>query len=268
MVENLSAHDTELANRDLARRWFQELWIDHRPDVIDELVAPDGVAYLEGGAVCDPAAFRKVHAEFLRALPDLRLTVEDQLADGDKVVIRWHATGTHTGDAFEIKATGRPVAFKGTTWMRFRDGKLVEGWDTWNQGALFQQLRGATAPRGARLTAVAPQFVVPDVVRAAEFYRDVLGFRVLGYFLDLPVFGMVARDGIQIHFGRSPDGEARPTARPAGVDAYMFIDDADALAAELRGRGADVIDGPVDRAYGRREIVVRDCYGFRLAFGA
>src|SRR5882762_8987378 len=61
-----------------------------------------------------------------------------------------------------------------------------------------------------RLTTICPQFVVPDVVAAAEYYRDVFGFRILGYFLDPPVFAMVGRDASEIHFGKA-DGGALPS---------------------------------------------------------
>jgi hypothetical protein len=57
---------------------------------------------------------------------------------------------------------------------------------------------------------ISPQFVVPDVVVAAEYYRRVLGFRILGYFLDPPVFAIVARDSVEIQFGRA-DGETPPS---------------------------------------------------------
>ena len=53
-----------------------------------------------------------------------------------------------------------------------------------------------------RLTMVSPEFVVPDVTAAAEYYRDVFGFRILGYFLGPPVFAMVGRDAVVIHFGK------------------------------------------------------------------
>jgi len=54
---------------------------------------------------------------------------------------------------------------------------------------------------------MAPQFVVPDVVAAAEYYRDKFGFEILGYFLDPPVFAIVRRDSAEIHFGKSDNGE-------------------------------------------------------------
>jgi len=120
-----------------------------------------------------------------------------------------------------------------------------------------------------RLKAIAPQFVVPDVVRAAEYYRDKLGFEIRGYFAKPPAFAIVRRDGLEIHFGKSADGAAAPGSahRDEGFDAYIWVDHVEALLAELKGRGAEIIEGPVQRPYGRREIVLRDRDGFRIAFG-
>jgi catechol 2,3-dioxygenase-like lactoylglutathione lyase family enzyme len=120
-----------------------------------------------------------------------------------------------------------------------------------------------------RLKSIAPQFVVPDVVAAAEHYRDKLGFEITGYFAKPPVFAIVRRDDVVIHFGKSASGRAAPGSahRGEGLDAYIFVDDVDALAANLKTRGADILEGPVQRPYGRREIVVRDPNGFKIAFG-
>jgi catechol 2,3-dioxygenase-like lactoylglutathione lyase family enzyme len=89
---------------------------------------------------------------------------------------------------------------------------------------------------------ISPQFVVPDVVRAAEYYRDVLGFRIRGYFLDPPVFAIVARDSVEIHFGRA-DAERPPlpngSRRQGGLDAYIWVNDLDSLHRELKARGKD-----------------------------
>jgi len=119
-----------------------------------------------------------------------------------------------------------------------------------------------------RLKSIAPHFVVPDVVRAAEHYRDKLGFEILGYFAEPPVFAMVRRDGLEIHFGKSAEGAAPGSAhRDEGVDAYIWVEGVDDLYEEFKKRGAEIIDGPVQRVYGCREIVVRDLDGFQIAFG-
>ena len=127
-----------------------------------------------------------------------------------------------------------------------------------------------------RFEAAIPQFTVADVAQTTEYYQSVLGFHIVGYWngerasLDTsppPVFGIVGRDQIQVFFHRA-DGAPVRTGRAAGAyDVYLRVTVLDALAAELRGRGADILDGPKQRSYGQRELVVRDCNGLSLAFG-
>jgi hypothetical protein len=122
-----------------------------------------------------------------------------------------------------------------------------------------------------QLKSVAPQFVVPDVVGPAEFYRDQLGFTILGYFADPPVFAMVARDGVEIHFGKA-DGanlQVNETVRKGlGTDAYIWVSDINALFEELSGREVEIVEGPVKRIYECTEVVIKDCKGFQLVFAA
>ena len=122
----------------------------------------------------------------------------------------------------------------------------------------------------AKLTAICPTFVVPDVVEAAEYYRDVLGFKILGTFGEPPVFAIVARDAAEIHLGKidegataSPNDERR---RGLGTDAYIWVTDLDALHAELKEHGAKIIDGPTVRIYKCYELTVQDLNGFQLVF--
>ena len=122
----------------------------------------------------------------------------------------------------------------------------------------------------AELKKICPVFVVPDVVKTAEYYRGVLGFKVLGYFLDPPVYAMLEREGVEIHFGRSDNGASvtnESARRGLGIDAYIFVNDVRSLYDEFTQRGAEVIEGPVKREYDCLEIVVRDLNGFKLAFG-
>ena len=117
---------------------------------------------------------------------------------------------------------------------------------------------------------ISPQFVVPDVVIAAEYYRDVLGFRILGYFLDPPVYAIVARDSAEIHFGKTDIGTpASPNIRrrEGSLDAYIWVNDLDPLYAELKERGAKIVEPPTTQVYHCYEMIVEDNAGFRLAFG-
>ena len=121
----------------------------------------------------------------------------------------------------------------------------------------------------AKLRAIAPQFVVPDVIKTAEYYRDVLGFKILGYFLDPPVYAIVGRDNVEIHLGKGDTNIAQGnvTRRSGGLDAYIFVRGVDDLFEEFRQRQVDIMEGPIDQIYGQREIMIRDCNGFTIGFG-
>jgi predicted ester cyclase len=125
----------------LGRRWFEEVWNLRREETIDELLDPKVSALMEGIEVHGIDDFKKARAELLDAFPDMKVVVEDVVAQGDNVVIRWNATGVHSGVAMALEPTRRPVAFRGMTWLVFQDGRIVKGWDAWNQGALLQSLR-------------------------------------------------------------------------------------------------------------------------------
>lgn len=134
-------------SRALALRWFDEVWNRQLAATVDELLAPEAVGHMEGVDVVGPTAFHEVRSALLAAFPDLRITVEDMVAEGDNVVVRWRAAGTHLGEAFDIRATRAAIAFRGMTWHRIVDGRIVEGWDAWNQGALIESLRAAAELR-------------------------------------------------------------------------------------------------------------------------
>jgi steroid delta-isomerase-like uncharacterized protein len=129
-------------NEGLARRWFEEVWNQRRTETIDELLTDESVCYSESGPLRGKREFKeRTFAPFVLAFPDLRMTVEGTVAQGDEVVVRWSARGTHLGDGLGLPATGRAVAFRGMTWIRFSGGKMAEGRDCWNQAGLIQSLR-------------------------------------------------------------------------------------------------------------------------------
>lgn len=117
---------------------------------------------------------------------------------------------------------------------------------------------------------IATQFVVEDVVGTAEYYQNVLGFELLGYFADPPVYAMLARGAVEMHFGKAderPLDLSSTRSRRNGFDAYIWVDDIYALHEELKAKGAKIVDGPVKREYQSAEIEVEDCNGFKLVFG-
>jgi uncharacterized glyoxalase superfamily protein PhnB len=116
---------------------------------------------------------------------------------------------------------------------------------------------------------IAPQFFTMDIPGTLEYYKDKLGFECLGTWQDPPVYAIVMRDGHRIHF-RCADP---PTANPDKyadelLDAYMFVEDADALYAEYAGKGVEFTRELGNTPWESREFAVRDCDGRLLAFGA
>jgi steroid delta-isomerase-like uncharacterized protein len=130
------------SNVALARRWFDEVWNQRRPHTIEEMITPGGVSHSESGDIHGPQQFREhVYEPLIVAFPDIHITVEDTVTEGDRVVVRWSAHGTHTGAGLGMPATNRKVSFRGMTWIRFRDGKMFEGYDCWNQAGLMHVLQ-------------------------------------------------------------------------------------------------------------------------------
>jgi len=110
-----------------------------------------------------------------------------------------------------------------------------------------QQAHEPTPPVG-RFQSIVPQFTVPDVVRTAEYYRDVWGFNILGYWGNPPLFAIVERDGIELFFNQANPGTTPRSGRARGAyDVYLRVSGIDALAADLAGRGAAILEGPVLR---------------------
>ena len=133
-------------NKAMVRRWFEEVWNKGRVAAIDELLAPNGLVHGLGGDMQGPAAFKPFHAAYRDAFPDVKIELEDLIAEGDKVAFRWSATATHRGNGLNFAATNRPVSFSGMGVIRVENGKLVEGWNIFDQLGMMQQLGVVNLP--------------------------------------------------------------------------------------------------------------------------
>jgi steroid delta-isomerase-like uncharacterized protein len=121
-----------MANDDLSRI-YQELAdaVNRRDlDALDNIFDPELVNH--GADPDEPRGayhFKQVFQDFIAACPDLQVTIEDQIAKDDKLVVRWTDTGTHTGaPLLGVPATGRQIILTGIEILRIRDGKIVERW--------------------------------------------------------------------------------------------------------------------------------------------
>jgi uncharacterized glyoxalase superfamily protein PhnB len=121
-----------------------------------------------------------------------------------------------------------------------------------------------------RVTGIAPFFLVADVTQAAEFYREKLDFKIIGYFFEEPpVFAMVGRDNKIIMLSLMEGGRGRSNRVHKGeaVDAYLWTDDVDALYADFCRNGVEIVMPPTLRIYGMKELEIRDLDGYVLCFG-
>jgi len=127
-------------------------------------------------------------------------------------------------------------------------------------------------PNTAMTWNVAPFFFVEDVVAAANFYRDKLGFHYERFWGDPPCFCMVKRNGIIIMLSQcDKPGAVRPNhlADPGGEawDAYIWVDNADALCNEFKANDVKIARDICDKPYGIRDFDIEDSNGYRLCFG-
>ncbi len=138
---------TTEANKQLVRRWFEEVWNNKHADLIDEMMAPVvrgyGLKNKPDGVMESSDHFKKFHAGFLQAVPDIQISVEDTIAEQDKVAARCRVTGTHTGEGLGVPASGKRIDFTGTVFIRIENRKIVEGWNNFDFHVMFQQISAA-----------------------------------------------------------------------------------------------------------------------------
>ena len=128
---------------ELCKQWFEEVWNKGRAEAIDELLSTEAIAHglgEGGGDLKGTEGFKAFHAVFTGAFPDLQITVEDIMTSGDKGAVRFCGTATHRGDHLGIKATNRKVSFTGMTFMRWKDGQIVEGWNNVDIAGMMAQI--------------------------------------------------------------------------------------------------------------------------------
>ena len=131
------------------RQWVEEFWNQGNVSLIDEIMAADYALYDAGDPVEGRDGFRQFSSQYRTAIPDLKVTIEDLIAEGDKVVWRYLAQGTHGGALAGVAATGKPVS-PGIVISRFADGKWVEDWQNNDLLGLPQQI-GAVPASGVGL---------------------------------------------------------------------------------------------------------------------
>ena len=136
-------------NKALTRRSWEIVTkgdLDTLDDALQEVYADDIVMHQPDEDVRGIGGIKQFVSMIRSAFPDLRVTLEDDIAEGNKVVSRWKAQGTHQGELMGIAPTGNEVAITGITIHRIEEGKIVEEWENWDALGMMQQIGAVPSP--------------------------------------------------------------------------------------------------------------------------
>jgi predicted ester cyclase len=136
-------------NVELVHRWFDEIWTKGDLSIIDEILSPNATIHGLGEAnrgTENHQSFKDFVAGFRSAFSDIKITIEQTVEEGDIVASRWVATMKPSGEG---PSAGKEVKVTGMSMGRFRDGRMVEGWNNWDEAGLKAELE--TAPRAISL---------------------------------------------------------------------------------------------------------------------
>jgi len=126
-------------NKAIVMRWNDEIWNKGDMAVADELLTSDHVRHIAGEPdLVGPEAMKQKITETRTAWPDWNSTSEMMIAEGDKVMVRWRCTGTHTGTAWGLPPTGNKANFIADVIFRIVGGKIVESWEVYETACLLQ----------------------------------------------------------------------------------------------------------------------------------
>jgi len=224
---------TEEENKASFRRYLEEAWNQSNLEVVDEIFdryishQPDG-SVLERG----PQDVKRFVSEFRSAFPDLRMSSEEQIAEGDKVVFHGTIRGTHQGEFRGMAPTGKEMAIEGMAVFRFSsEGKVVESWDSYDQLSLMrqsieQELRMARSIQQALLPQDLPQLGGWQITPYYQPAREVGGDFYDLFELEDGRLGVVEGDAT---------GKGMPAALVASATCSMLRAVAQALGSSSAG---------------------------------
>ena len=134
--------------KELARRWFSEVMSEGKTEVIDELCSQDFVDHNPlPGTSPDLAGIKDFVAQIRAAFPDLQMTADDLIVEGDRLAVRSTMRGTHEGDFMGIPATGKKVEVSNFDFVRFENDQAAEHWGAIDSDTMMEQL--GVAPPGS-----------------------------------------------------------------------------------------------------------------------
>ena len=129
-------------NKAIVRRLYEEVWNKRKLEVIDEIISPSHALQASNifGSSIGPEAYKRNALLFFAGYPDLHWTIEDTIAEKDKVVACWTISGTHKGDYLGVPATNKKVSVEGITIHHITNGKIMDSYVSWDIWGMMQQL--------------------------------------------------------------------------------------------------------------------------------
>jgi steroid delta-isomerase-like uncharacterized protein len=129
-------------NKAIVRRLYEEVWNKRKLEVINEIISPSHAiqAPNNSGSSIGPEAYKRNVLLFFAGYPDLHWTIEDTIAEKDKVVACWTISGTHKGDYMGVPATNKKVSVDGITIHHIANGKIMDSYVSWDIWGMMQQL--------------------------------------------------------------------------------------------------------------------------------
>ena len=139
-------------NKAIARRFIEEVWNKKTLAAIDELYAPNAIEHRDLPPFeLDRESAKQYTAPLFSAFPDVHVTIEDMVAEGDRVVTRWTARGTHQGELMGIAPTSKTIAVMGISiGCHDANGQLLESWTSWDRLTMLHQLDVNLVPERVR----------------------------------------------------------------------------------------------------------------------
>jgi predicted ester cyclase len=132
----------------ILHRWFEEVWNKGREEAIDELFHKDGIAHGlktdAGEAVVGTEKFKALHHAFREAFPNIHITIEETVSEGDKIAAVCRVTATHEGAGIGVAPTKQPIEFTGMTLVKIKDGKIIEAWNEFDFMQMYSQVGALT----------------------------------------------------------------------------------------------------------------------------
>ena len=139
------ANEIAASNKQLVQRFYKEVYIDWNMELADKVLSPQFRSHDWPEGQTGPQVFRDYYSTIRSAVPDARYEVDDLIAEGDRVVVRWRLLGTHKGDFQGIAPTGRAITLRGIAIYRVKNNKLMERWVVSDVYGVLEQIHGATS---------------------------------------------------------------------------------------------------------------------------